>query len=75
VQGLKLADPLVTFVDASSATLVAFRFSTTGLLFLLLGSLMFAANIFVMTARWKMGLLKNCIAIVKAPLEAKGVRS
>ncbi|HZF02322.1 MAG TPA: cbb3-type cytochrome c oxidase subunit I [Methylomirabilota bacterium] len=74
-QGLKLSNPAVAFADVSNATLVAFRFSTTGLLLLLLGSLLFAANIFVMTAKWKFGLLKTCIAAVKAPLATAEVKS
>jgi hypothetical protein len=51
------------------------RFSTLGLLFLLLGSLLFAANIFVMTFKWKMTLLKLVIRTVKAPLETVEVKS
>ncbi len=34
------------------------RAGTTGLLFILLGSLLFAANIFVMMFKWKIALLK-----------------
>jgi membrane-bound ClpP family serine protease len=41
------------------------RVSTTGLLFLLLGSLLFAANIFVMTFKWKLALIKSVIAAIK----------
>ncbi len=75
VQGIKLENPKITFDDVSAATLIAFRFSTTGQLLLLLGSLLFAANIFAMTAKWKFGLLKCCIAAVKAPLETAEVKS
>lgn len=50
------------------------RVSTTGLLFLLLGSLLFAANIFAMTFKWKLALLKTVIAAVKAPLETAEVK-
>ncbi|HEX3889418.1 MAG TPA: cbb3-type cytochrome c oxidase subunit I, partial [Verrucomicrobiae bacterium] len=45
------------------------RVSTLGLLFLLLGSLLFAANIFVMTFKWKCALIKSVIAYIKSPLE------
>ena len=48
------------------------RVSTIGLLLLLLGSLLFAANIFAMTFKWKLALLKSVIAAVKAPLETCG---
>ncbi len=58
-----------------AAALPALRFSTLGLLFLLLGSLLFAANIFVMTFKWKLALLKLVIGTVKAPLEAAEVKS
>jgi cytochrome c oxidase cbb3-type subunit I len=50
------------------------RVSTTGLLFLLLGSLLFAANIFAMTLKWKIALLKSLITAVKAPLETAEVK-
>jgi cytochrome c oxidase cbb3-type subunit 1 len=50
------------------------RVSTTGLLFLLLGSLLFAANIFAMTFKWKLALLKSLLAAVKAPLEISEVK-
>lgn len=58
-----------------AAALPALRFSTLGLLLLLLGSLLFAANIFVMTFKWKMTLLKLVISTVKAPLETAEVKS
>ena len=68
VQGLKWANPNVTPVDVSTATLPFLRVSTTGLLFLLLGNLLFALNIFGLTLAWKLALLKKLIAFVKAPL-------
>src|SRR5208283_3429226 len=52
-----------------AASLPFLRVSTTGLLLLLLGSLLFAANIFAATFKWKLALLKTVIAAVKAPLE------
>ena len=75
IQGWKLSNPTVPFADATNATLVAFRFSTTGLALLFIGSLMFFANVFSMTFKWKWGLMKSCIAIVKGPSEVKEVRS
>jgi hypothetical protein len=45
------------------------RVGTTGLMLLLLGSLLFAANIFGMTLKWKLALLKSLLAAIKAPLE------
>ena len=68
VQGLKWANPGVASVDVSAATLPFLRVSTTGLLLLLLGNLLFALNIFAMTFVWKLALLRKAIAIVKTPL-------
>ena len=68
VQGMKLNDTQVAFLDATRATLVFFRISTTGLLLLLLGNLLFALNIFSLTFLWKWSLLKALLAAVKAPL-------
>jgi hypothetical protein len=58
-----------------AATLGFLRVSTTGLFFLLLGSLLFAANIFVMTFKWKLALIKSVIAYIKSPLETAEVKS
>jgi cytochrome c oxidase cbb3-type subunit 1 len=69
VQGLKWANPRIAVVDVTKATLPFLRVSTTGLLFLLLGNLLFALNIFGLTFIWKLALLKKAIAIVKTPLE------
>jgi len=49
--------------------------STTGLLFLLLGALLLLVNIFAMTLKWKLGLVKMVYAAVTAPLETKEVKS
>jgi cytochrome c oxidase cbb3-type subunit 1 len=75
VQGMKLNDPGIAFLDATRATLVFFRFSTTGLLLILLGNLLFALNIFGLTLRWKLSLLKKAVALVKAPLETGEVEA
>ncbi len=57
-QGMKLQDPNAAFADSTAVALIFLRAGTTGLLLLLLGSLLFAANIFVMTFKWKMALLQ-----------------
>ena len=49
--------------------------SVHGLLFLLLGSLMLAANIFGMTIKWILALVKEVTAAIKAPLETEGAKS
>ena len=69
-QGMKLENPQTAFADSTNVMLIFLRAGTTGLLLLLLGSLLFAANIFAMTFKWKMALLKSIITAVKAPLEA-----
>jgi len=68
-QGMKLENPQAAFADSTNVMLIFLRAGTTGLLMLLLGSLMFAANIFAMTFKWKMALLKTVIAFIKSPLE------
>jgi cytochrome c oxidase cbb3-type subunit 1 len=74
-QGLKLRDFHVPFAEASAAALVFLRVSTTGQLLILLGSLCLLLNVLIMTLQWKLGLLKNVIAAVKAPLVAEEVKS
>jgi cytochrome c oxidase cbb3-type subunit 1 len=75
VQGEKLADAHVAFADANSAALKFLRISTTGQLLILIGALLFAANIFIMTIQWKLGLAKTVIAYLKSPLEVPEVKS
>jgi len=72
VQGIKLTHG-VAFPEVTKATLVFFRVSTTGLLLLLLGNLLFALNVFGITFVWKLSLLKSLLAAVKAPLETGSV--
>lgn len=74
-QGHLLLDPQVPFATASGVALKYLRASTSGQLIVLLGALLFALNIFVMTLKWKLGLLKTAIAAIKAPLETSEVKS
>jgi cytochrome c oxidase cbb3-type subunit 1 len=71
-QGLKWADPNVAAVEVAKATPPFLRVSTTGLLLILLGNLLFALNIFGLTLVWKLALLKKAVAIVKTPVETEG---
>jgi cbb3-type cytochrome oxidase subunit 1 len=73
VQGMKLNNPDIAFLDALRATLVFFRFSTVGLLFILLGNSLFALNIFAMTFVWEKSLVKKAFTVVTAPLEESSV--
>jgi cbb3-type cytochrome oxidase subunit 1 len=73
-QGIKLANPGIAFADANLAALKFLRVSTTGQLLILLGALLFAVNVFVMTIRWKLALLKSLLAAVTAPLPEAEVK-
>jgi cytochrome c oxidase cbb3-type subunit 1 len=68
-QGEKFADASVPFADANAAALQFLRISATGQLLILLGALLFSANIFIMTIQWKIGLAKTVIAYLKSPLD------
>jgi cytochrome c oxidase cbb3-type subunit 1 len=69
-QGMKLNNPQTAFADSTAVALIFLRAGTTGLLLILLGSLLFAANVLAMTLKWKLALLKSLLAAMKAPLEA-----
>jgi cytochrome c oxidase cbb3-type subunit 1 len=73
-QGLKMGNAGTAFLDVMQATLPFLRASTLGLLLLLLGSLLFAANIFVMTFKWNLAVTKTVIAYIKSPLEISEVK-
>jgi cytochrome c oxidase cbb3-type subunit 1 len=74
VQGLKLRHGAV-FADVIQATLFWFRISTTGLLLLALGNLLFALNIFALTFKWKFALAKKVMMRVRAPLATSEVKA
>ena len=68
MQGVKLQNPNLAFVDSTTAMLPYLRASTMGLLFLLLANLLFALNIFMMIASWKWSVARAVFAAVTAPL-------
>jgi cytochrome c oxidase cbb3-type subunit 1 len=72
-QGMKLNNSQAAFADSTNVALIFLRAGTTGLLLILLGSLLFAANIFAMTFKWKLALLKSVIAFIKSPLKTGSV--
>ncbi len=74
-QGMKVRDAAVPFADASAVALKFLRVSTTGQLLILLGSLPLVLNLFVMTIRWKVALLKTLISAIKAPLPEAEVKA
>jgi cytochrome c oxidase cbb3-type subunit 1 len=71
VQGLKLQNPDIAFAESTRSMLPFLRISTTGLLLIVLGNLLFFANIMGLTILWKLALAKKFIAFVKSPLEQK----
>ena len=74
-QGIRLQNPAVPFADANTAALLWLRISSTGQLLLILGSLLLALNIFVMTIKWKIALGKSLFAAVTAPLPVTEVKA
>jgi len=74
VQGAKLNQPAIAFLDATRAMLPFLRASTAGLLLILLGNLLFALNILGLTFAWKMSLLKPALVAVKAAFEPAEVK-
>lgn len=73
-QGMKLNDASTPFADANLASLQMLRISSTGQVLLLIGALLFALNIFVMTIQWKIALFKTALAAIKAPLPVAEVK-
>jgi cytochrome c oxidase cbb3-type subunit 1 len=74
-QGMKLRDAAMPFADANAAALKFLRWSTLGQAAILLGALLFAVNLFAMTLKWKLALLKSLIAAVKSPLPDAEVKA
>jgi hypothetical protein len=72
---MKLNDPNVAFADVTKSVLPFLRASTTGLLLMLVANLLFAANLFAMTFKWKIALAKTAFAAVTAPLEKSEVEA
>ncbi|HTV75995.1 MAG TPA: cbb3-type cytochrome c oxidase subunit I [Candidatus Baltobacteraceae bacterium] len=75
IQGRAALDPKNSSGDILQSSLPFLRISTTGLLLLLIGGLLFALNIFAVTFKWKLALLKPALAAIKAPLETSEVKS
>jgi cytochrome c oxidase cbb3-type subunit 1 len=57
-----------------TAPLMMLRISSTGLAVLLLGSLLFLANILILALQWHIALIKTVFAAVTAPLENAEVK-
>ncbi|HUA66403.1 MAG TPA: cbb3-type cytochrome c oxidase subunit I [Alphaproteobacteria bacterium] len=74
-QGLKMQNPAISWHEITQGMLIYLRFSSAGLLVLLLGSVLFALNIFVMTAKWQLQLAKSLAASFAGSFEAEEVKS
>jgi cytochrome c oxidase cbb3-type subunit 1 len=74
-QGLKLQDSAVSISEATKSILPFLHASTTGLLLILIGNLLFAANLFAMLVTWKKTLLKTGFTLATAPLANSEVKS
>ena len=74
IQGVKLQNSNVAFADTTKAMLPYLRVSTTGLLLMFFGNLLFFVNVMGLTFLWKIALLKKFIAFVKSPLETVEVK-
>jgi cytochrome c oxidase cbb3-type subunit 1 len=74
VQGVKLHNG-TAFADVTQATLMFFRISTTGLLLMVLGNLLFALNVFGLATVWKLALFKKFLGVVKATLAVAEVKA
>jgi cytochrome c oxidase cbb3-type subunit I len=74
-QGLKMQNPDIKWHEITVGTLNYLRVSTLGFLFLLLGGLLFALNIFTMTISWKIRLVKSLIGSYTSSFEAEEVKS
>ena len=75
VQGYQLQDASVPFATIRDGTSHYLQLSSMGLLLLLAGSLLLAANIFAMTIRWKLELGKTVVIAIKSALEPQEVKS
>jgi cytochrome c oxidase cbb3-type subunit 1 len=75
VEGQKMSDPDVSFSNITLGTLNYLRISSMGFVFLLLGSLMFALNIFSATAIWQARLAKSLASSFIALSQAEEVKS
>lgn len=69
VQGFKLANAEVAFVDTTKATLLFLRLSTLGDLLVLFGNLLFLLNVCGMIARYYRSVCKTVLAAATARLE------
>jgi len=73
LQGLKLMNPNVAFMDLTRSTLMFLRISTLGDTLFLLGSLMFLLNVLALLVRYYRAVCSTAWAAATAPLETAEV--
>lgn len=67
VQGLRLADPQIPFMETVTATLMFLRLSTVGETLLLLGNALFLLNVLALTFRYLASLVREFWTRASAP--------
>lgn len=75
MQGLKLVNPAIPFVDVARSTLMPFRLSTLGETLLLIGNFVFLFNVFGVIVSYLRTVGKTVYADATAQLETVGVKS
>ncbi|HEX3625204.1 MAG TPA: cbb3-type cytochrome c oxidase subunit I [Verrucomicrobiae bacterium] len=75
IAGIKMQNPNIPFTEITQGTLNYLRVSSAGFLIILLGSLLFAINVFAATAIWQAKLAKSIMASFGTAFEAEEVKS
>jgi cytochrome c oxidase cbb3-type subunit 1 len=70
VQGLKLVNPSVAFLDVTKSTLVFLRLGTVGELLIALGNLLFLLNLLAVVVRYNRAVCRKVYAAVTARWES-----
>jgi cbb3-type cytochrome oxidase subunit 1 len=74
MQGLKLVNPAIPFVDVAKAALMPFRMSTLGETLLLVGNFLFLFNVFGVIVSHLRTVGKTVYVDATAELEPAGVK-
>ena len=69
VQGFKLVNPNVAFLDVTKSTLMFLRLGTVGELLMALGNALFLLNVLAVIARYYRAVCTKAYAVVTARLE------
>ena len=74
IQGLKLINPEIAFLDVLKSSLMPFRLSTLGELCIVVGNLLFLFNVGYAIVRYYLSVCKVACADLTAPLVTAGVK-